>query len=421
MKRFISIVLILVTLFMLVACTQVSSNGEYAATLPKGYAKADDPLTPEKMAAIPIASASMTTEELRQICVDYLKLSVSCQWVSDGNYFLVEWDNDERRFKEGKLYGGIPYVNMASGNLYRFMEFYDSKTGVFDSKAMRKNPELFATACSGSVGWAWSRVINSAEISWTHSLNAQHGLVPIGPYTYDYEVEQFWEWGKKDKKIHHLKTLNICKENTTQVMYESYALAHLADCFNRSGHVAMAVSEPVVVRDADGKIDGENSYIMLAEQGQYTTAEHHLRVTSDGTEYRIRGNDGRAFSFATLFKKGFIVHTFKEFIGVDPVEPGEVIVPMNDGVVSVKEIGNGDLTANYPISDVFTTVCDRDGNTVYEYVMRTTDHFTRAIPMETCIPVRKLRKYRKDEHTVQIAVQLSNGELITAYEGMLTE
>ena len=68
MKRFISIVLILVTLFMLVACTQVSSNGEYAATLPKGYAKADDPLTPEKMAAIPIASASMTTEELRQIC-----------------------------------------------------------------------------------------------------------------------------------------------------------------------------------------------------------------------------------------------------------------------------------------------------------------------------------------------------------------
>ena len=415
MKRLISLVLVFITLFMLMGCTQVSNARK------EKYEKPDDILTPEKMAAIPIANASMTTEQLRQICVDYIKLSVSCQWVSDGNYFLVEWDNDERRFKEGKLYGGIPYVNEASGNLYRFMELYDSKTGIVDSTAMRKNPELFATACSGTAGWAWARVINSAEISWTHSLNVQHGLVPVGPYTYDHEIEQFWKWTKKDKKKHLLKTTAICKENTEQVMYESYAMAHLADCFNRSGHVAMAVSEPVVVRNEDGTINAKKSYIMLAEQGQYTVADYHARTTSDGTEYRIRGNDGRKFSFETLFEKGFIVHTFKEFLGTDPVEVGEVTVPMQENVVSYEEIGTGELIANYPISDVFTIVRDKDGKVVLENVMRTTDHFTKVLTMESCMPVRKLRKFRKGDHTIEISVQLSNGERVTAYEGTITQ
>jgi len=270
------------------------------------YEVPDDPLSAEKMNSLPIANNSMSENQLRQLCVDYLKLSVSCQWVSDGTYYLTEKKNPEQYFTEGKLYGGIPYVHKASGNLYRFMEYYDSKTGIFNSEGLRKNPELFSTACSGTVAWAWTRVINSAEITWTHSINAAHGLVPVGPYKYDFDIEQFWVNDENGEKIYRCNTTKVCKKNTTQVMYESYALSHLADCYTRNGHVAMAVSEPVVVRDKDGKIDGAKSYIMLGEQGQYTKADYHVRVTADGTKYRIRGNDGRKFSFATLFKEGWI-------------------------------------------------------------------------------------------------------------------
>lgn len=383
--------------------------------------KADDPLTPEKIAAIPIANDSMTSEELRQICVDYIKLSVSCQWVADESYYLVIEDKPERNFTQGKLYGGIPYVNEASGNLYRFMEYYDSETGTLDSQGICTKPELFATACSGTAAWAWSRVINSAEISWTHSINASHGFIPVGPYKYNFDVDVMWERGEDGKKIYHCNTKSICKNNASQKMYESYALTHLADCYSRNGHVAMAVSEPVIVRNEDGTINGKKSYIMLAEQGQYTKAKYHLRTTSDGTEYRIRGNDGRAYSFADLYEAGFIVHTFAEFIGEDPVEAGIVTIDHKKAVASAEELARGFIRSNYPISDIFIKVFDSNGEIVYEHVERTINHYTKVLDANDCIPVEDLCQYETGEYTIKITSQISTGELVDVYTGTLAK
>lgn len=383
------------------------------------YEKADDPLTPEKMASIPIAKNNMTTDKLRQICVDYLKLSVSCQWVADDTFYLLKKDNPEFNFTEGKLYGGIPYIHKASGNLYRFMEYYDSKTAVLDSTGLRANPELFSTACSGTTGWAWSRVVNSAEIEWTHSINAAHGLIPVGPYKYDFDIEEFWELDKNGKKVYNCNTMDVCRENTTQVMYESYALSHLADCYSRNGHVAMAMSEPVVVRDKDGKINDAESYIMIGEQGQYTKADYHVRITSDGTEYRIRGNDGRKFSFATLFKQGFIVHTFKEFLGEDSVEKGKVTIEHKGKTAKITDLNQGDIKSNYPISDIFTTVINSNGEEVYKYVYRAEDYFTRSVSANKCLPIKELHQFQNGDHKIKITSQISNGEIITVYEGRL--
>lgn len=383
--------------------------------------KADDPLTPEKFAAIPIANDAMTSEELRQICVDYIKLSVSCQWVADESYYLVTEDSSERNFTQGKLYGGIPYVNEASGNLYRFMEYYDPETGILDSQGICAKPELFATACSGTAGWAWSRVINSAEISWTHSINASHGFIPVGPYKYNFDMDKIWEWGEDGEKIYHYTTKKICKNNASQKMYESYALTHLADCYSRTGHVAMAVSEPVVVRNEDGTINGKKSYIMLAEQGQYTKAKHHLRTTSDGTKYRIRGNDGRAFYFEDLYEEGFLVHTFAEFLGENPVEAGSVTIDHKETVASAEMLAQGFLRSNYPISDVFVTVYNANNEIVYEHVERATNHYTKVLDAKDCIPVEDLHQYEIGEYTIKITSQISNGELIDVYTGTLAK
>lgn len=408
------------------------TDSENGAQIPEGVIKtdpavdslnekADDPLSPEKIAAIPIANNSMTSEELRQICVDYIKLSVSCQWVADESYYLVIEDHAERNFTQGKLYGGIPYVNEASGNLYRFMEYYDPETGILNSQGVCAKPELFATACSGTAGWAWSRVINSAEISWTHSINAFHGFIPVGPYKYNLDVEHMWEWGEDGKKIYYSNTKTICKNNTSQKMYESYALTHLADCYSRNGHVAMAVSEPVVVRNEDGTINGKKSYIMLAEQGQHTKAKYHLRTTSDGTEYRIRGNDGKAYSFQSLYEAGYLVHTFAEFIGENPVEAGSVTMDHTKAVTSAEMLAQGYIRANYPISDVFITVYNSKNEIVYEHVERTVNHYTKVLDAKDCVPVEDLRQYETGEFTIKITSQISTGELIDVYTGTLAK
>ena len=432
MKQILSWLLLFALLMSLCACTaspeetvitQPSQTETEATTStesdPPVYEKADDPLTPEKLSNLGIANDSMTSQELRQICVDYLKLSVSCQWIADDTYFLVEEDNPERHFTEGKLYGGLPYVYEASGNLYRFMEYYDSETGVFDSTELQKSPSLFATACSGTAGWAWARVINSMDITWTHSLTAANGLIPIGPYKYDHSIKQWWVRDENGKKVYNHDTKKICKENGEQTMFESYALTLLADCYSRTGHVAMAVSEPVVVRNTDGTINGEESYVMLAEQGQYTKAKFHIRHTSDGTEYRIRGNDGRPFTFQEMYEAGYLVHTFKEFLGEDPVEPGIVTIPHAGKTASADQLSEGDLVSNYPISDIFTKVYDKDGNEVYSYVTRATYHFARSFACATALPIEALRGYENEGYTVKITCQISNGELVDVYSAPL--
>ncbi|MBR2616519.1 MAG: hypothetical protein IKC69_07570 [Clostridia bacterium] len=446
MKKLIALLVVLSTVLSLAACA--GDKADETATLPetkpvaapveteqeseeapesKGevvYAKVDDPLTRAKLDAIPIANSSMSIDELRDICVRYFKLAVSFQWVPDGYMTLGEKNDSYRSFTEGTLYGGIPYINTASGNVYRILEFYDEETGILKTSWLGRNPDLFGNACSGSAGWAWYRVINSAEISWTHSLNVSHGLVPVGPYKYDFEgSEQIWQTDPETgERIYAYSNKDICKNNGKQVMFESYALTLPADCYGSNGHVRMAGEKPVVVRNADGTIDGNASYIILVEQGLYNSSDAHKRVTSDGTVYHIRGNDGGKWTFQQLFDDGYIPHTFKEFLGTDPVEKGTVTIEHSGPTASDADLSKGNLTSNYCISDVFTTVYDKDGKIVVNNKYRARNHYIKAIAMSKCVPTGYLTQYqRSGDHTIEIKVQISTGELITVYSGTLAE
>ncbi|MBR2616518.1 MAG: hypothetical protein IKC69_07565 [Clostridia bacterium] len=383
------------------------------------YSKVDDPLTRAKLDAIPIANSSMSIDELRDICVRYFKLAVSFQWIPDGDMILEGETDPYRSFTEGVLYGGIPYINTASGNLYRILEYYDEETGILDTSWLGKHPDLFGNACSGSAGWAWYRVINSAEISWTHSINAAHGFVPVGPYKYDPNYQHIWTT-VNGTRVYEYSNKTICKNNGKQVMFESYALTLPADCYGSNGHVRMAAEKPVVVRKEDGTIDGNASYIILVEQGLYNTSDAHKRVTSDGTVYRIRGNDGGKWTFEQLYKDGYIPHTFKEFLGQDPIEPGEATIEHSGPTASSRDLAKGNLKATYPISDVFTTVYDKDGKAVLAYKYRSERHFVKSIALAECIPFSYFSKYQANsDHTVEIKAQIANGELITVYSGTL--
>ncbi|MBR3837584.1 MAG: hypothetical protein IKJ74_05485 [Clostridia bacterium] len=385
------------------------------------YDRVDTPLTPERVAAIPIAREGMTSEELRQICVDYVKLSVSFQWVPNESfdYKANQGGGTPVHFEEGKLHGGIPYINVSSGNLYRMLEFYDVETGVLDVTYLSKNTIIFGTACSGTTGWGWARVINSAVCAWTAQLNANAGLIPVGPYTYDLSTHRFGEDGKEDCDV-------IAKRNGEQVMYESYALSKKADCFVNKGHVRMNGKDPVVVRNADGTIDGEKSYIVQVEQGLFTTGSYHGRVSADGVEYVIQGNEGKKgdgsdfyYTFKELYKTGYLPHTFKEFHGQDPIEPATVSLDVTGDTVSFDALNAATVTANYVISDVFTVLTDTEGKQLIRYAYRLDHHYSRKAALKDHLPKAYLWQYRDKGYTVSIEVQLGNGELLTAYTGTL--
>ena len=181
----------------------------------------------------------------------------------------------------------------------------------------------------------------------------------------------------------------------------------------------MSYSDAHVVYKDDGTIDGDQSYAVLGEQGLYNTGDAHTRYTADGTSYQIRGQDGRKWTFKELFADGYLVHTFKEFLGEDPVEPGCVTLSHKGSTATADQLAQGNLTANYIISDVFTKIYDESGKAVYDYAARSTDHFTKGFATADCLPIEALRQYQDGKHTVKITCQIANGELIDVYSGTL--
>ncbi|MBR3837524.1 MAG: hypothetical protein IKJ74_05180 [Clostridia bacterium] len=436
MKKTIAFLLILALLFSLASCSEAEGQTvtltetvtaeteekktkeiiEWKPTVERVHEKVETPLSPERIAQIPIANSSMSTDELRQICVDYVCLSTTFQWTPSTDYrYLVERQGASATFLEGQLYGGIPYVNTASGNLYRVLEYYDKETGVMDMFPFRSNNLICGTACSGTAGWGWSRVINSAVCKWTAELNVNHGLLRVGNYTYDDGITRYGEGIKNDCS-------DIAQQNGSAVLYESYALTDVGDCLVNNGHVRMVKEKPVVVRKEDGSIDAKKSYIIQCEQGLYTTSDTHDRFTSDGTKYKIQGNDNYKATFERLFKDGYLPHTFKEFLGTDPVEKATCTIEHGEPTANLNQLHKCTVKANYTISHIITIVRDTEGNQLTRYIKYLNNHFSREISLLECLPGNAVLNHAKEgTNTIEIQAYLGNGELLTVYTGTLSE
>lgn len=145
----------------------------------------------------------------------------------------------------------------------------------------------FASQCSAGSGWAWSRVINSANFVWSSGATVANGFIPVGLYTYEYEyggktygMENITALGSKSSSnplgwatkdiaqywINKTETAaDQAKFGIGQSMYECYALLQPADCVVDDGHIMMVTGVHVVRRE-DGSIDPKNSYVTIYEQ-----------------------------------------------------------------------------------------------------------------------------------------------------------
>lgn len=111
-------------------------------------------LTQESIDALGIANSKISAQELRELCLNYFKLQLSFLWTPSenvecypngspslyGKYMqqyagqnTADFDtNTGKALLEGTIYGGIPYQNVSTGNVYRWLEYYDESTGTMD-------------------------------------------------------------------------------------------------------------------------------------------------------------------------------------------------------------------------------------------------------------------------------------------------
>lgn len=434
---------------------------------------------------LPVATPDMTEEELREVIVAFKYLQHHFAFTPDlggmGEYKYhiknlyygyngaKNPDSVKTRYAEGKYYGGIPYMGNSAGSLYRWLEFYDAETGIMDWAPILRTKRInwvdantnkiypdvgssyFGNTCASSCVWSWLRVSNSIDSFWTYSCIPKHGFVKVG----DYDLDENETYGKSTKEL--------CAKNGKERMFAAYAKIKRADGIVKTGHAAMSVSNAVVVYDENGEIDGEKSYILIAEQtAGYLTAspddggvERYSPLNDKGDTYRIQGNfsgdvvNGEVkemkWTFDYLLRVGYMPFTLKELCGQKPVDRSEVALFLADEVytadrIMASELVNMSIKSNYAISDTHFIITDADGNELFSAMYAAlAEDIEREKPVEVlknysvktalfenviyhdkeCINRALLKYAETGDCKLRITARVSTGELLTVYEGAL--
>lgn len=428
MKRILSLLLCLLTVLPILTSCASSLPEETGITAEEtketateevkkpadtyNYPEIKDKLSWEQINAFPIAPGSdMTTDQLRQLCADFFRFSKSALWTPDSSWnYTRNAHGTKDEMKRGQIYGGLPYIGLASCSIYRLMDWYDEETGVVNMAEATKNPKHFGNQCSIASHWGWARVINSAKHTWTQNMVVANGFLRVGPYTYDDSITDL---------SNGVNTVDICNANGEQTMFESYAQMKLADGFvnySTAGHVIMCTGEPVVVRK-NGVIDGEESYLHITDQGQAWATYQGEK----GDEYFMKSNVDKKMSFNSLFKSCYIPFTFKEFLGTDPCEATVCTFAYEGDSIDIETLRNTKVTSNYAISDLYAIFRDAEGKEVAEKVVRATQGSVKTMDLSSAVFAASLKKYMDGKHTVEVVCQLGTGERPTLYKGIITE
>ena len=394
------------------------------ATAQTGASTGDEPASPEysidqtytraMLDAIPVANASMTSDELRAICLEYERMQLTIPWISSESFSYILDNGMKLSFDKGTTYGGLPYTG-AGSSLYVFMDYVDEATGLLDASITKRVSVLLGNHCCASVYWAWSRVSSSITFTHTQVVVPSKGVIPLGPYTFDPSIDSY----------KNLTTETICKNNGEQTMYESYAKLLLADGIvvnnqgdpnSKGNHVRMVAELPHVERNADGTIDGKNSYVICVEQDEVLRPY----TLENGLELVCEGHVDSKYTFAQLFEKGYLPFTIQEFLDPSAVQKAEAHLSADVGAsLTTRELSGLSVEANYALAKLVIKVTEENGNVldfsgpVTGVANFTTDMGPRVATME--------RQLKKGSYEIEIGALVGTGETVPVYSGTLVK
>ena len=175
-------------------------------------------------------------------------------------------------YKKNVAHYGLPYTQKY-GSIERAASVLDPQGYVMDwmpeySDKADTDPETpysgwdvyLGNDCSGAVYWSWCRSCPSATFEYTGHLvptpenQKEFQILPVGDYTADTE-----------------DTIAVIAANTPEKIMECYAQLHMGDAIvcrdPKFGHTRLVMRDPMVIRNADGVIDPDASYVPTHEQG----------------------------------------------------------------------------------------------------------------------------------------------------------
>ena len=368
-----------------------------------------DKLTWAKINAIPIASNAMTEDQLRQICLDFMRLQLTFAWKPKETTTFSNSNSNTKTFGKNMVYGGIPYVSSSFGNLYKLMDFYDENTGTLDLSGGKATFKTIGNQCSASTFWSWNRVCSSSKFSYTADAVVKNGCLRVGPYTYDNSLSNFSKTTTKD----------ICQNNGEQIMYKSYAATKPADgivCSTPTGgHMRMISAKPNVVYNSDGTIDGRLSTITYMDQ----IANWSESTQSNGAPYEIEGGLNVTVSFYALYRDNYIPFTFAELNKDKAVAKGSTSLSHKDNTITPANLANSKISSNYAISSVRTIVTNAQGNEIYNKNIIAASNLDCSYSMVSFIEKEALQKLAGNGCQIQVLTRIGTGEEVSAYTGTL--
>ena len=418
MKKFLIFVfVVLLAVTCLIACGKKQTTDVSAYKSEGEFKEVKHMLTQEGIDALPMKHKDMTVAEMRDVVVQFYLYSKQIVWVAGNTLkYTVSESHGNTQLNPGLAYQGFHYESKGTGNIYRILDFMDPQTGVVDVAKLGENDYVSGNQCSSSTFWAWARVMNSSrDYLYTRYMNRTRNFIPIGDYTYDFTIE---EW------LDTYGTREVVNDNGDQKMFECYALTQPGDgfvyCNGGIGHTIIVTGQTVVVRNEDGTINGEESYIIYSDQNQTTKAE----TNEEGDQFIAFGKYNNKRTFQKLFDTFYIPFTFKEFIGEDPVEDTDVSCSHTGTTITKEQLFSTKITANYAISDSYAAVYNENGVEVYKVAV----HALFPSIYEMTITADNANKDTtvwgtwdnvKSGYTVKIFTQLGTGERPTLWEGKL--
>ncbi len=250
---------------------------------------------------------------------------------------------------------GIPY-NHKGGSLSR-MEYCLNEDGtvkdfVYDMADFDGYDAYIGNDCSTAILHSWWTVSNSTDFIRTSYMVPIHGrgTVPVGEYD--------------DSMLTSTKAFTevVTKANGEQTMFEAYALLRKGDAYvyiiEAGGHTRMVAEDAVVVRDQAGKINGDYSYVICHEQGNFDTDDEKMTTTS----WRINWK----YTFANLLLDGSIPVTMEELITGEMEVAECTLTGSVDGKFGMT---TGTVKANYFLDSVTLKITDETGNVVMDHRM----------------------------------------------------
>lgn len=296
-----------------------------------------------------------TTDEMRAAAVDLMRKALSVQWYTTQE-FETTTSVSHNVFKVKTLYAGLPY-NGPNSSLYAFLEYLDPETGRLLDEDLTGGTgrgladsfeQVLGSSCSGTAGWAILSVCNSVHgLFQSYYMVAQNGWLPLGNYSYDLSTPSFGRDDSTEKG-----TDLIVARNGEQTMYQSYALLMPGDIVvwqndTKLGHTMMATSDAVVVKNADGTINGAESYVLIQDQrfGGYSQTDE-----SSGRAYAAQGRVDYKYSFEQLFREWYLPMTTAEFQGQKAYTAPEVALAEGKTATTPADLNGAAVESNYPMA-----------------------------------------------------------------------